>query len=526
MNGFTEHGVNEHGVGHEIGTEAAEYGEHHASEYCTRERQRIEFANQPKTFALRAKIATLQESEQDLKERIRKAAPPSEERERKRKMLFYWSIAALLSIAAFVFSVIAFDPFRLGWKAWLYCLGIAVVTPFLVEKILDSWASPRLVKILATVACVAAVTSLVLLAVIRGDLLAEQITNATPVVVLNGDAPASQAVSTFFDRTLGLLRIIMAFLALAIELGAGIALYEARRWSASGEDGVSLRRALASLRDEMIETGHALWLLENEGAIFENQFWRDFYRSLLNGAKRGAIQKLTLIVLCLALFTQGRLFAAERLDVVILLDMSQSVTAKDHANTEEFKKNVNSVTEVLVTLPAGSRVAVFGITGDSFSTPYPLLRGQLDDDEGYFKERLAKGHAELVRAWQQRSSGLTAQFPETDLLGAILVAAQVFDHPSVDRKKEVLMIFSDMRQSTSVLDFERSTLVQKTEALQQIAKSHLIPDLHGVAVYALGVDASGKSVNYWQTLRDFWIGYFELAGATVKSYSILRQIPR
>jgi hypothetical protein len=75
----------------------------------------------------------------------------------------------------------------------------------------------------------------------------------------------------------------------------------------------------------------------------------------------------------------------------------------------------------------------------------------LDEDEGYFKERLAKGHAELVRTWQEQSSRLTAQFPKTDLLGALLVAAQVFDHPPRDRK-EVLMIFSDMRQATSVLD--------------------------------------------------------------------------
>src|SRR5208337_2829990 len=104
MNDFTKHSVNEHGVGHEIGTEAADHSERNAAEYCTRERKRIELANQPKTLALRAKIATLQESAQDLEERIHKAAPPSEARERKRKMLFYWSVAALLTMAAFVFS--------------------------------------------------------------------------------------------------------------------------------------------------------------------------------------------------------------------------------------------------------------------------------------------------------------------------------------------------------------------------------------------------------------------------------------
>jgi hypothetical protein len=41
---------------------------------------------------------------------------------------------------------------------------------------------------------------------------------------------------------------------------------------------------------------------------------------------------------------------------------------------------------------------------------------------------------------------------------------------------------------------------------------------------ALGVDANGRSVNFWQTLKDFWIAYFQLAGATVDNYSILRQV--
>ena len=61
--------------------------------------------------------------------------------------------------------------------------------------------------------------------------------------------------------------------------------------------------------------------------------------------------------------------------------------------------------------------------------------------------------------------------------------------------------------------------------MQHAVKSHLVPDLHGVHRYALGVDASGRSVNYWQTLRDFWMGYFELAEATVERYSMFRSIP-
>ena len=65
-----------------------------------------------------------------------------------------------------------------------------------------------------------------------------------------------QTQSTFYERTLGLLRLVMALLALAMEVGAGIALYEARRWSGTGEDGNVLRERLFALQNEMIELGH------------------------------------------------------------------------------------------------------------------------------------------------------------------------------------------------------------------------------------------------------------------------------
>jgi hypothetical protein len=226
-----------------------------------------------------------------------------------------------------------------------------------------------------------------------------------------------------------------------------------------------------------------------------------------------------------ALFPAVRAFAAERLDMTVLLDLSKSEAAKDQANKEEFRKNIDGVTRVLASLPAGARVAVYGITSDSFGKPYPLLAGRLTDDEGYFKERLARARAQLIRTCQERSQKLQPESPHTDLLGAFLVASEQFASAQEDRRK-VLIIFSDMRQSTRVLDLERPALVQETKALQQVAKSQLIPDLRGVDVYVLGVDGTRKSVNYWQTLRDFWMGYFALTEATVNTYSTLRPIPR
>jgi hypothetical protein len=74
------------------------------------------------------------------------------------------------------------------------------MTPFLVDRILERWASPRLVNVLATVAGVSAIVSLILLAEIRGDLLAQQVTSSPSVTIENADVssppPAENAFYT------------------------------------------------------------------------------------------------------------------------------------------------------------------------------------------------------------------------------------------------------------------------------------------------------------------------------------------
>jgi hypothetical protein len=514
------------GTGGVIGTEAATHVDRHSATYCASERQRIETVNRPAILALRARVGQLQQQERHLEERIYHAPPPGEFRMRRRKAIFRYLIAAILTIAAFIFSVLAFEPYRLGWTVWLYCLGIAIVTPFLVDRILERWASPRLVNVLATVAGISAIVSLILLAEIRGDLLAQQVTSTPTAVIDNADAsPPPAAENTFYDRTLGLLRLVMAFLAFAIEIGAGIALHEASQLSSSsGEDAIALRRELAAVHERMIAHGHEVWALENAGAAFEHEFWRDFYRTLLNGVKRGALQKLLLIALSLGVLAHGQAPVRDRVDLVVLLDLSQSVAVKGHDSKAEFQKNVQSVTRILAALPAGAKVTVIGITDDSFATPYIIFSGELTGDEGYFKERLATGRAALTRAWQARSAQLAPRSAQTDILGALFVAAEVFHESSGDRRK-LLVVFSDMKQATHVLNVERQTRVQTPAALQQVTNNKLFADLHGVDVYAEGVDGASESVGYWQSLHYFGKAYFVRVGATLAGYSALRDVP-
>jgi hypothetical protein len=514
------------GVGEAIGTEVADHLDRHSARYCASERQRIETVNRPAILALQAQVAHLRVQERDLEERMYHAIPPHAALSRKRKAIFRYLIAFLLTVAGFVFAVLAFEPYRLGWKAWLYCLGISIVTPFLVDRILDRWASDGLVNVLTTAAGVVAVGSLIALAEIRGDILAEQIKSTPSAVVEDADQdqPAAPA-TTFYDRTGGLLRLVMALLAFAIEVGSGIAVHEANHIaSEGGEDGSILRGELQGVRERMIVHGHQIWALENAGAAFEHEYWRDFYRSLLNGVKRGAIQKLLLMLLVASLLGHAETTPPSHIDLTILLDLSRSETVRGHEGKEEFAKNVQSITKIMSALPPGSKVSVVGITDDSFGTPLVILSGELGDDEGYFHERLAQGRTSLVHAWRKKSEPLTPSYKTTDILGSLLVASETL-HQDPDNDQKMLVILSDMKQATTALNLENRRALSAPALLKQVKRAMPVADLHGVHVFVEGVDGAGETLAYWNDLREFWREYFALSGATLERYTVLRDIP-
>jgi hypothetical protein len=112
---------------------------------------------------------------------------------------------------------------------------------------------------------------------------------------------------------------------------------------------------------------------------------------------------------------------------------------------------------------------------------------------------------------------------QTDVAGALMVASDLFRASS--GRRNILVVFSDMRSDTPTLDLEHARIVSIAFAMQKAEKGRLLPNLHGVEVYALGVDGAGKDMRYWQTLRDFWAAYFKRTGADLKSYSVLRDPP-
>jgi hypothetical protein len=518
-------GLEAEGAAQQLGTEGVDNLVTNAERICTFKKQHIELTNQALIVRFQGQYKVLATEEHQLWERLQMAPPPGDLRRLRRRAIYYWSITVMLTVAGFFATLLSFAPFRLGWKSWLYCGGIAVLTPFLVEHLLESKSMEKVVKALTAIAAAAALGSLMLLAVIRGDLLARQIhEDSAPAVVFDDSPPQPATQNTFYDSALVLLRTALLLMAFAMELGAGLVLREAWRSTPdSSEDWNKLRKELAEVRRCMVEIACQVTMLRNEPGIFVARFWFDFYRAMLSNAVRSAITKLLVLILGLFLLAPERAHAEDHLSEVVAIDLTQSVATSGPDSKSEFQKNVDGVTLLLSEVPAGSRITVIGITDHSFAQPYILLSARVPGDSGYFGERLAAARSQLIRAWKLRSSHLAPQFQQTDILGALQLADQILSQEP-DAGNKTIVIFSDMRQSTLDLNLEAPKIVPPFATVTKRCGG--VPALQNVQGYVLGADGAGKSSAYWQSLQTFWKDYFHNAGAVLKAYSVLRELPQ
>jgi hypothetical protein len=512
-------------IAQQLGAEGVDNLVTNAERVCTYEQQRIELNNQSMIVRLHGEYNLLVAEGQRIEEKLHAAPPSGDLRRLRRRAIYSWSITAFLTVAGFALSLMTLAPFRLGWVGWLYCGGIAIVTPYLVDKLLEVRRMEKLIIGLTAFAAIAALAGLMLLAVIRGNLLAEDIhQNEAPAVVLDDPAPQTEPQNTFYDSTTVLLRAALLLLAFAMELGAGLALRDAwRSVPDSSEDWNRLRGELIGVRQRMCEIASEATMLRNEPEMFVKRFWRDFYYALLSNAARSAMTKLLVLVLGISFLGIGHAHAEDRLNMVIAIDLTQSVAGAGPDGKTDFQKNIDGVTRVLSQVPAGAHVTVIGITDHSFAQPYILLSAHVPEDAGYFGERLNAARAQILRAWKARSAHLDSDFQQTDILGVLQLVGQIFAQQP-DAGAKTFVIFSDMRQSTSNLNLESPLIVPPFSAMTK--RCGTLPDLHNVEVHILGADGVGKSSAYWESLHVFWTGYFRDSRADLQSYSVLRELPR
>jgi hypothetical protein len=151
-----------------------------------------------------------------------------------------------------------------------------------------------------------------------------------------------------------------------------------------------------------------------------------------------------------------------------------------------------------------------------------LLKADVTGNPGYFGERLQAARSTLVKTWQRRTATLRPEYRETDIVGALLLAGELFR--ATRERRKILIVLSDMRHHTRDLDLETGETVPGRPVVNRTTP---VPhsSLQGVEVYVLGVDGAGKTLAYWQSLERFWRKYLKDAGADMKAYSILRELP-
>ena len=519
------HRLDVESVAEQVGGQGVEKLITDAERICTYEARRISLENESAIIRLQAEGAIQLSEEKRIADRLALAPPLGSRRRLFWRRVYYWVVVMVLAVTGFFSTLLSFAPFQLGWVSWLVSGGMAVLTPFLVDRLLEKPGMEKVLKVLTGVAAVASLASLMLLALIRGDLLAQQIRETEASAVVIDGAPTQPASpNTFYDRATILLCAALFLMAFATEAGGGLALHEA--WSSNSddsEDWAGLRRQLISIRWRMAEIASEITRLRNAPGIFVARFWRDFYRALLLNATRSAMTKLLMAFFALSVVFAPRVRAENRLNLVITIDLTRSVAATGPDGQSDFQRNVAGVTRLLAQIPAGTRLTIIGITDQSFAEPYILMSARIPDEPGYFGERLNAARSLIVRAWTERAARLTPTFQQTDIFGALDLASQLFAQQPDPGRKE-LVIFSDMRESMPCLDLERAKIVPTFKGI--VNKCGETAPLQNVQVYVAGADGAGMSMAYWQSLRTFWTDYLDKAGATAESFSVLREIGR
>ena len=512
-------------VAFELGDAAVNRAVENLERVCGVEKRRRELLNAPEIKSLGAELALRTEERDELTDQIRRTPRPNPLPQRSR--LWYVAIAVVLGVAGFAFAHMALAPFGLGWETWLYSLAVATAFAVATDEVLEQFGCEKLVTGAAAVSFVAALGGLLMMALVRGDILLLYLKNTLSAGALDAVPFGGIDAARFYEAAAWKLQLFFVLLGVAMELTTGLAIYKARRIGPPLPDVLTaLTERLRLVEAEMITLLHRIEFLKREPDIFESQFTRDFYLGLIQGAARRTSKHVGPFVgalVCLALLAPTLM--AQRVDAVIGLDLSLSSAAKNYDCNLEHAKNVDSAARLALGLPAGARVRIVGITDQSFSRPLILLSGELPEDRGplAFVDRIEVARRRLAAATRDLGRSEPPKYAQTDVIGFLIVAGDLLHEESGRRK--VLVIFSDMRHSAPPPNIESPRLVPVAGALRAVEARHEIADLRAVDVYVYGVHAAGKDIPYWQSLRAFWEQYFAKAGATLKCFSVMREVP-
>jgi outer membrane protein OmpA-like peptidoglycan-associated protein len=426
-----------------------------------------------------------------------------------------WAVGlSVLNAALVVFVLLAFGP---SWLALLLALTVLASTAT-VEEFFQAYEDKVAFHEAVFLAlAVLALAAQFWLGTLRGTFLLA----ATP--------EAMGPVTEMFRRAAPILKFSVGVLALVTECLCGykwhrvrVQLYSATARAVRERDrlngelvglqaAVSAAEREADIRRAYRQIGARQYLAGETRAVEQAE------RDHLKRAAIGAAVALLILILLGLFFLTPLASAIERPGrrIVVLIDRTKSVSE------ENFQQNLQAVTSVLSAAPMGHRVIVAGIT-DSFGRPEILLDHTLPAKAGYLDLDLQVARERLIFEWREIAHTLMPSYRQTDLLGSLALLDYLGDGSATET---VLIVLSDLRQSSKQLDLEHVPAIHADRSLERLKKAGAIPALPHTRVFLLGVDPSGKSAAYFAGLKDFWLRFFAEAGATVETFSVTRQMP-
>ena len=423
------------------------------------------------------------------------------------------AIAAALAVVNAALTVFVFLGFGPGWLAPALAL-LVLLTAGAVEEFFMAYDRRSVfAEAFFLTICVVSLAAQFWLGSIRGLLVGA----LTPADV----GPVTHA----FVIAGPILRWGLGVLAVVAEVLCGYKFYKARKQLCSpSARGVRSREACD---DQLVRLHGAIKAAEAEPEV-RRRYREIGAREYLSWARRAEAQKeqrhlaraagaatVALVILLLLLFGVTSAFGAERKSdrpLVILLDLTKSTSL------EHFQANCQAVGNILSRVRSGDRVMVIGIT-DGFGS-VPVLLDRTLPEGGYLGLQLQAAREILRSEWLKIAESLEPKYKGTDVIGALRLLSGF-----MDVSPQRLVILSDLRQASRELDLESQTRIGVPQTLATIRRSGNLPTFNGTDVFLLGVDPSNKSAGYMATLREFWTELFSAAGAHVRVFSVMRQMP-
>lgn len=206
--------------------------------------------------------------------------------------------------------------------------------------------------------------------------------------------------------------------------------------------------------------------------------------------------------------------------VLVLFDQSVGMQSTRDRYAADFAK-------VVAKLEGGDTILGDVITEDTHKTAsFPIDQDiprfdALNDDELGYKAKLAKARKDLLKKADEL---LASRAANSDILSGFLLAEKVFGgERGLAAKHRVLIVFTDAIQQTPEYDFTALAEYSDEEIARIISaqkKQSRLPDLSGVRVYIVGVNAMADPHASMAPEKTAWVERFWLSYAAATKASL------